>query len=225
MSPPLLRKKYILPTLLVSLFSANTFAATIYSEDFSNQDGKGAVGTALPDLTGVSWTLDLSAASLLQNNDYIKVENGYLNTRDAGGTAKWLSPILDISSFTNLNFSFDAAVTGSRMESNDNVKFSFILDGVATNVVTLADDFTAIGAFTTETGNLIDGSSLQIWAEMSNQAFSEAFGIDNILISGDENGDPLPPPPPPPPNTPEPTTLALLGLGLAGIGYRRRKSL
>jgi len=52
-------------------------------------------------------------------------------------------------------------------------------------------------------------------------------GLNNVGNSGWFNGvpgtNPPPPPPPPPPPVPEPGTLALLGLGLIGLGLTRRK--
>ena len=42
---------------------------TIYSEDFTGQEGKGANGGSPPttDLTGVDWTIDISSATLSAN--------------------------------------------------------------------------------------------------------------------------------------------------------------
>ncbi|NOQ12972.1 MAG: PEP-CTERM sorting domain-containing protein [Methyloprofundus sp.] len=217
MIKPLLRKKYILPTLLVSLFSANTFAATIYSEDFAGQNGKGIDGAGLNDVSGGGWTLDVVSSNLFDAEDFIKVENEALNAQDVSGITKWLSPIIDISSFTNLTFSFDAAVTRGRMEASDSVEFFFIVDGSLVANKKLVDDFSALNAFITETGSFGDGSSLQILAELNNNAVREKYAIDNILIQGDATGGGPPTP------IPEPTTLALLGLGLASIGYRRKK--
>ncbi|HXJ01238.1 MAG TPA: PEP-CTERM sorting domain-containing protein [Micropepsaceae bacterium] len=56
-----------------------------------------------------------------------------------------------------------------------------------------------------------------------NNAPSGDFAIDNISLTTRALGTTLPPPPPPPTGVPEPGTLGLLGAGLAGFGWLRRK--
>ena len=52
---------------------------------------------------------------------------------------------------------------------------------------------------------------------------NESLEISNIVLEGDAIAPPPPPPPPPPTGVSEPGTLAVLGLGLAGIGVARRR--
>ena len=64
---------FVLPVLFsVSLYSQSQ----IYSEDFTGQNGKGAVGPApTTDLSGVDWSIDISSADLSANTDWFKVVN------------------------------------------------------------------------------------------------------------------------------------------------------
>ena len=52
----------------------------IYLEDFSNQNGKGASGGVL-DVSGCNWSIDVSAATLSDANDYFKVVNEKLEAK------------------------------------------------------------------------------------------------------------------------------------------------
>ena len=55
---------------------------TIYTENFANQENKGVAGVnngaPIEDLTGVSWTIDYSAATLSASTDYFQVVSGLM---------------------------------------------------------------------------------------------------------------------------------------------------
>lgn len=204
--------------------------AVIYSEDFTGQDGKGAIGAAT-DLTGVDWAIDLGAAALFNDNDKLVVEGDRLVANDTNaqcidssctGTAgdpivtdtlaRWLSPVLDISGFTNLALSLDADGSGTfevggGVNSEDDFIVEIILDGV-TSIV--ADLITANGAFPTQTVSsmIADGSTLQVAVAMNTYAASELLFLDNVQIQGDAIPAPIP------------GTLLLIALG--GLALRRR---
>jgi len=98
-------KRIVCPGLFAALASGAQ-AATIYAEDFTGQNGLGATGpSTLNTGLGETWTIDISSASLIASTDWFRVENGIFEAQDANGTAIWLSPVTDISRFTNLNLS------------------------------------------------------------------------------------------------------------------------
>ena len=107
---------------------------TIYSEPFSNQENKGVSGTnnGFPtvDLTGVTWTIDYSAATLSATTDWFKVTNGVMEARDVDGLVYWISPSIDVSSYIDVSIQLDASEQGN-LESSDVFISEFSLDGGA----------------------------------------------------------------------------------------------
>ena len=216
-------------------------AATLYAEDFSGQNGKGATGGTATDTSGVGWSIELNDASLFDSNDYFRVQNEAFTARDTNsGCATttcpsssgnpdpifpmWLSEVIDISNYTNLSFSLDAFASATQFEHDANDPIgqkdyylvSYLLDGVE---ILAADLITATGPFTNQTVNqsVADGSTLQVKVTMNSTAANELLSFDNVLVEGDLKA------PTDPQGTPEPATaIALLGLGsLAAISRRR----
>ena len=94
-------KKYFFVVFILTTFLS---LGQIYSEDFTGQDGKGAYGpTPTTDVSGVTWTVDISNAVLSASDDYIKVVSGKLEARDTDGTVIWLSPSINISSYAEVD--------------------------------------------------------------------------------------------------------------------------
>ncbi len=126
---------------------------------------------------------------------------------------------VDTSMFTNLTVTIAlSAGTSADIESSDFIEI--FIEGASVDKFTGSDDSgsktlmsngttTLTTSFIDFTYNTADVDFLDIQIKALNSTPNEAFAIDNIRI----NGDPIP----------EPATLALMGLGLAGIGYQRRR--
>lgn len=89
--------------------SADLVTETLYSEDFTGQNGKGIEGTNPKDVSGCTWDIDVSNAILSDQLDYFKVVNDKLESRDLDGICSWISPSVNIQNFMNINLSLNAS--------------------------------------------------------------------------------------------------------------------
>ncbi len=204
-----LRKSVILffLSLAVAPLAGQT---TLYSETFTNQEGKGFTGPSTTDLNGVSWTLDVSGGTYNDANDYFKVDNGELEARDLGGESIWYSDTVDINGYTNVTFSFDLREEGD-IENSDyvNVEYSTNNGATYTRVVRQPYQFTYTGDtilsggnyiyddadFSTAANNTINvsesglsGSSFILKITLRNNSSSEYMMVDNVSIQGTAAG-------------------------------------
>ncbi|RLC45428.1 MAG: hypothetical protein DRH57_08000, partial [Candidatus Cloacimonadota bacterium] len=170
--------------------------ATIWSEDFINDEGVGAVGPEPPTCTYPSsgkWTYDISNCSLTASSDWFKVTSNIMEARDIDGEAVWNTESIDISCYNNVSISTDASESGT-MESADYIRFYYKLDtGSETLFETngdLTDDFTSATA--SQTG--LNGDSLVIVIRVMNNSGSEYHRFDNLLVEGTPTGGANTPP-------------------------------
>ncbi|MDB2625382.1 T9SS type A sorting domain-containing protein [Flavobacteriaceae bacterium] len=169
----------------LALFYSNLTNAqtTIYSEDFTGQNGQGATGLSTTDTSQVDWTIDISSATLSASSDWFKVTNEIFEARDVDGDAIWISKTINISGYSNVSFSLSASEQGT-MEGTDifNTEYK-IGSGNWTTADTngsLNDDFSS--ATVEQTG--LTGSELVIRVIMNNGSGSEYHRLDDILVTG-----------------------------------------
>lgn len=192
---------------------------TIYMEDFDDpaDQGQGAIGVngSTPpsiDTSGVDWTIDniSSAVGLTttqQNNDglanltattdWFQVRNNQFEAQDVDGPAIWSSPIIDISSFSDVSFSLDFSEVGDFEETGGNGALDFVdveysLDGTIFSIPNqngFAGDpnfeqHTLLGDFTNQTISQADlsGNNLQLIVTVQNWAGAELTSFDNVLV-------------------------------------------
>lgn len=223
--------KTTIAALAVSFLSAAAHAGVIYEETFSDQEGKGAIGNSI-DTGGVSWTIDLGAAALFNDNDYFAVENGVFAARDTnagcststcegeagdplpGDLPTWLSPIIDTSGFTNLTVSVLLGFDGLKSDyelsgginEEDTFIFSTLRDGVNNGPgIVFADIQGGVVG-----GAMPDTGTVQFRFIGNTYAGSERIFIDNIILTGDRIAD-----------VPVPSSVLLL-LAPLGLIARRR---
>jgi len=178
-----MKKKYSL-SLLAFLCLILSGYGQIYTEDFTGQNGKGSVGpTPTTDVSGVTWSVDISSAALTASTDWFQVVNEFFEARDIDGNAIWLSPSIDISAFTDVFFNLDASEQGT-MEASDifNTEYRINGGGWLTAAINgnLNDDFT--NATVSQTGLL--GNTLEIRVTMNNGAGIEYHRLNDIIVDG-----------------------------------------
>jgi hypothetical protein len=122
------------------------------------------------------------------------------------------------TNFARLDFDLSDAVSVVSLVFDSAIN-AFAADWVSTTNVggltaTVNSDTLAFNSFLTSPGTgflgfVASAPFTQLNFGLSGTTDNEAFGMDNVRFGA----------------VPEPTTLALMGLGVAGIGYRRRKQI
>ena len=188
-----MKKSIFIFSLLLHLISQSQ--TQIYSEDFTGQNGQGAVGpTPTTDLSAVDWSIDVSGTSLSASSDWFKVVNEVFEARDIDGNGIWYSPSINISGYSNVSFSLSATESGT-MESSDIFNTHYRVDGgswtEASTNGSLNDDF---GSSVTVSQSSLSGNTLELKVTMNNGAGSEYHRLDDIVVSGYTSGaaDPEP---------------------------------
>ena len=175
--------------LFLGFYSLGFSQTTIYLEDFTGQNGKGAFAGTNPaniDVAGVDWSIDVSSCNLGSgsNPDYFFVLNEQFEGEDTDGNAIWYSPMIAISGYSNVSFSLDASEVGT-LESSDIFLTEYRLNAIgpwvtASNNGNLSDDFNSLTV--SQTG--LSGTTLEIRIIINNNADSERHRFDNVLVTG-----------------------------------------
>lgn len=160
----------------------------IYFEGFDGQNGRGATGsTPTVNLTGVTWDIDFSSASL-SNNYRFRVRNisglPVFEARNVG-TSIWLSPVIDISSHTDIAFTIDASQGGNNLDNSDTLTTQYRINGTgswinASTNGSLNNDYGSLQI--SQTG--LNGNTLELRVIAVNNANNERQRIDNIEVTG-----------------------------------------
>ncbi len=179
-----MRKMYFVLSVLLLTVSARG-QTTVYQEDFSNQNGKGAIGNSNGqvslDLSNVNWDIDISQCSLTANTDWLLVANNQLEARDIDGEAYWYSPSIPLQSGHGYGISLQASESGS-LESSDYLISEFRVDAGAWQLFStngyLYDDFST----KTVSHFGIQGDSLRIRVRLKNNATTEYLRFDDLSV-------------------------------------------
>lgn len=189
--------KPILLQILTFLLLFITFQASsqeIWRESFSISD-KGVWGnendsTINKDFLGVNWTLDYSAVSLTNADDYAKTvttSGGRFECKDINGEAIWRSEIIDISGYKNITIQLDANETGSGdNHENKYLRAYFVLDENEKMLFESNGENLGNWGSAFATHKNINGSSLQLIVYMNNHYASDKVILDEVVVKGEE---------------------------------------
>lgn len=192
-------KKFLLSIIILGFIHCGMGQSTqIYSDDFTGEDNKGKIGST-NDVTGVDWTINVSAGDFSDENDLFAVQSGIFEVQDVDGTCSWKSETFSISGYTSLEFSFDALADGDFESSGpaDVFDVEIYIDGTSESIYSgsvheeeegdpmyfgSTELTSSLNSFTKSISATGDNAYIKITA--NNNAGSELFGWDNLEITG-----------------------------------------
>lgn len=199
-------KKIISLVFTLSLllgFSSGVLGQTLYSEDFTGQNGKGATGTSAGttfDTTGVDWVIDVGATletdgstnSFEVNSEAFIGDDvdGNGDVDDGIDYAYWYSPVIDVSSVDGIDLSIDLDKRGNGANSSGeslNIYYSNNpSSGSPTYTLIKEYDQNSMGSLPETLNELnIDVSStseFQLRIGMDANGAEDGFSFDNITV-------------------------------------------
>ena len=168
--------------------NADLVTETLYSEDFTGQNGKGIEGTNPKDVSGCTWDIDATNAILSDQFDYFKVVNDKFQSRDLDGICSWISPSVNIQDFININLSLKASQisNANRYEASDIFYSEYSIDGGSWTYFSINGQMTdgLSASIVTVSQSGLKGSTVRIRVKIAVNEDNERFSLDDILVTG-----------------------------------------
>ncbi|MEO9887001.1 MAG: lamin tail domain-containing protein, partial [Balneola sp.] len=167
---------------------------TIYSEDFTGEDGKGATGTSSGttfDTTGVTWTIDVGTTLETDGStNQFEVVSGVFSGIDVDGSAFWFSPEIDVTSYSAIDLSVDLDIIGGGANaSGENITVYYTLNPSAgTPTYTSADSYTQSNdselpkSISISNIDVSGTNEFGIRIEMDANGGGDGFSFDNVSV-------------------------------------------
>lgn len=210
---PTMKNALIACAISASLYAGHACAGTFVIDDFNSGDQSITTSTknvTVSDTNAIRTLSSTLTTTLPPVQSSATVSNGYLDiTNGVGETSvvdlTWSLAALSIpTDISQVSFVFTVIASDGNPTS-----LTFTLDGVAIYTTTIpANTSDADVTFTVASSLLSSGGTLEL--SITGQAGWD-LALDSIGISWSEPSN----------STPEPTSVALLGLGLAGLGATR----
>ena len=208
---PTRKKPLVTASLLAAglIFSAPSHSIILFQDNFDND----ASTTTLNFDSLQNWTVSEGTIDYIKNGSYgIQCLGNTGGCLDMDGTTNNAGRITSKTLFSlkaNVTYTLEFQYSGNqRLSSNDAFQFGF------NNLFTLT-----VSSIARDTPFTLASHTFSPVSDQSSQLFIEDLGndtggviLDNVVLRDNTN-----------PSIPEPASLALLGIGLVGIGFVRRQ--